>query len=126
MTLEECEQIVERFVIALMVRVQDRTADYLRRGRRFAATPTADLRALYTQAECVLACGVPHSPILPDGEDAESELTLRGEPLPEEDLVVAKDLIRQQVVLWGELTGDDEEKMEKLFAPAYKPRETMH
>lgn len=112
MTLEECEQIVERFVIALIVRVQDRTVDYLRRGRRFAATPTADLRALYIQAECVLACGVPHSPILPDGEDAESELTLRGTLAPQEELIHANELKRNWINAWIARVAWEEE-MEK-------------
>ncbi len=99
-TLEECEEIVDLWLIMKDVTADDRIDAYLRRGRRFEFEPVEALRLLYQQAEQNWALG-PTAPVMSaDGEDAESELMLRGALAPQEELIHANELKRNWINAW--------------------------
>ena len=68
---------------------EDRIEAYVRRGRRFAYEPVEGLRILYKQSEQNWALGRTAPSMSADGEDAESELTLRGTLAPQAAPAVA-------------------------------------
>jgi hypothetical protein len=80
-----------------MIAAQDRLADYLQRGRKLAPISMLRLRVLYIKAEYDMAVGAPYTRMSRDGEDAEAELTMRGEPLPEAAIAPARELIREEL-----------------------------
>jgi hypothetical protein len=100
MTPEISEDIFERLIAAQMIEAQDRLADYLRRGRRYAALSMVRVRVIYIKSECDMALGAPYSQMSAEGHDAEAELTMRGEPLPEAEVAPARELIRNELSAW--------------------------
>jgi hypothetical protein len=118
-TLEECEEIADLWLIMKDVSADDRIDAYLRRGRRFEFEPVESLRGLYQQSEQNWALG-PTTPLMSaDGEDAESELTLRGALAPQDELIHANELKRNWINAWIALAAGEEEEMQM-------PREKMN
>ncbi len=93
----ECEEFFQRTIAAQQIQAQDRLADYLRRGRRLAPFSLLRLRVLYIKAEYEVALAAPHSRM---SRDAEAELTMRGEPLPEAEIAPARELMRNEISAW--------------------------
>ena len=99
-TLEDCEDIADLWLFLKDDAAQDRIDTYLRRGRRFAFEPIEALRVLYRQSEQNWALGADTPAMSADGEDAESELTLRGALAPQEELIHANELKRNWINAW--------------------------
>jgi hypothetical protein len=100
MHLDDCEDIADLWLFMKDDTAQDRIDAYVQRGRRFAFEPVEWLRSLYKQAEQNWALG-PTTPLMSaDGEDAESELTLRGALAPQEELIHANELKRNWINAW--------------------------
>jgi hypothetical protein len=113
-TLEECEEIADLWLIMKDVSVDDRIDAYLRRGRRFEFEPVEALRVHYQQSEENWALG-PTAPMMSaDGEDAESELMLRGALAPQEELIHANELKRNWVNAWIAKEAREEDEKERI------------
>jgi hypothetical protein len=97
---EDCEDMFQRSIAAQEIAAQDRLCSYLQRGRKLAPMPLLRLRVLYIKAECDFALGAPHAKMSREGEDAEAELTMRGEPLPEAEIVTPRELMRTEILAW--------------------------
>ena len=98
--LDECEEIADLWLFMKDDGVEDRIDAYVRRGRRFAYEPVEGLRILYKQSELNWALGRTAPSMSADGEDAESELTLRGTLAPQEELIHANELKRNWINAW--------------------------
>ena len=100
MTLDDCEDIADHWLFMKDDAAPDRIDAYERRGRRFAHEPVEWLRILYKQSEQNWALGPTTPAMSADGEDAESELTLRGALAPQEELLHANELKRNWIAAW--------------------------
>ena len=119
MDLEDCEDIADLWLVMKDDAAEARIEDYVRRGRRYVDEPTDALRVIYQQSEQNCALG-PTTPVMSaDGEDAESELTLRGALAPQDELIHANELKRNWINAWIALAAGDEEEMQM-------PREKMN
>jgi hypothetical protein len=118
MTPEICEDIFERLQAAQLIEAQDRLADYLRRGRRYGALSMVRVRVIYIKSECDMALRAPYSQMSAEGHDAEAELTMRGEPLPEAEVAPARELIRNELISWYD--AHPEARNEDVSARMYK------
>jgi hypothetical protein len=99
-SLEDCEEVADLWLIMKDVSADDRIEAYVRRGRRFEFEPVEALRVLYQQSEQNWALG-PKAPVMSaDGEDAECELSLRGALAPQEELIHANELKRNWINAW--------------------------
>jgi hypothetical protein len=117
MTLDDCEEIADLWLIMKDVSADDRIDAYLRRGRRFEFEPVEALRVLYQQSEQNWALGPTTPSMSADGEDAESELVLRGALAPQEELIHANELKRNWINGWiAWVAGDKEETDETARA----------
>ena len=77
--------------------------------------PVEWLRILYKQSEQNWALGPTTPSMSADGEDAESELTLRGTLAPQEELIHANELKRNWINAWIALEAAEEtEEMERI------------
>jgi hypothetical protein len=115
--LDDCEALADFWLFMKDDGAEERIAAYVERGRRFADEPVEWLRILYKQSEENWALG-PTTPFMSaDGEDAESELTLRGTLAPQEELIHANELKRNWINGWiaqcaREEETDEEERVE--------------
>jgi hypothetical protein len=100
MDLDDCEEIADLWLFMKDDGAEDRIEAYVRRGRRFAYEPVEGLRILYKQSELNWALGRTAPSMSADGEDAESELTLRGTLAPQEELIHANELKRNWINAW--------------------------
>jgi hypothetical protein len=116
-TLEDCEDLADVWLSMKDDDAPERIDDYVRRGRRYAHEPVEWLRILYKQSEQNWALG-PTTPLMSaDGEDAESELILRGTLAPQEELIHANELKRNWINAWIAWVAGEEEvpgEMEKV------------
>jgi hypothetical protein len=99
-TLEECEEIADLWLIMKDVSADDRIDAYQQSEQNWALGPTTPLMSA-------------------DGEDAESELTLRGALAPQDELIHANELKRNWINAWIALAAGEEEEMQM-------PREKMN
>jgi len=123
-TLEDCEEIADLWLFMKDDAAENRIDAYVRRGRRFEDEPTASLRVLYQQSEQNWALG-PTTPLMSaDGEDAESELTLRGTLAPQEKLIHANELKRNWINAWiaKEAGEEDDKEADETLAPVFRER----
>ena len=106
-----------------MIAAQDRLADYLQRGRRLAPISSFRLRALYIKAEYDMALAAPYTQMSREGEDAEAELTMRCEPLPEAATEIARDLLRTELIAYCDAHP---EALKNAAPPTYKRPKWMN